>query len=263
MVTKVHADVIGSVVTPGGFMEVEPGLVVHIEDRRADGTLTGLMLVDNRNPDYAMTYFARTGHVIEAVDKTLLVMTDGTIQRLNRKTNELSVVDYHAYAFDLSDLVPQDVKPTFKPSERTFPELLNPRPTDKYAEEREAVFRVEIHDRVAQPLYPVVFGLIAFVFVGDPRTTRQSRTTSILAAAFAIAVIRFLGFGASTVAVSAPAAIVLVYAIPLVSGAVALALVLSDRTLTAHEIAGAAVARLGARAQLFWRHRMRHSEHRA
>ncbi len=48
------------------------------------------------------------------------------------------------------------------------------------------------------PLYPLAFVVIAYAYLGAPRTTRQSRTLSMLGAIGSVAVLRLIGF-ASTV----------------------------------------------------------------
>ena len=48
------------------------------------------------------------------------------------------------------------------------------------------------------PLYPLAFVVIAYAYLGAPRTTRQSRTMSMLGAIGGVALLRLIGF-ASTV----------------------------------------------------------------
>lgn len=241
LLTEVRADLISSIVQPGQFIEVEDGLVAHIADRRADGSLAGLMLSDERDPKTAMTYLADTGRIVEAAGRTLLVMSDGSIQRLERGSGELSVAEFDAYAFDLTNLVPEDIEPVYKPSERTIFELLDPPRNDAYAAAHRPEIRVEIQDRFAQPLYPLVFALIAFVFVGDPHTNRQSRLAAVLAAGVAAGAVRFAGYGATTIALAATPALALIHAVPLLAGAIALWLILSDRSVFVHERIGTAI----------------------
>ena len=241
LLTEIRADIVSSIVQPGNFMDIEQGLVVHIRDRRADGSLQGLLLSDERDPEQSMTYIAETARVVEAVDRTLLVMGNGSVQRLDRRDDELSVAEFEAYAFDLTNLIPEDVEAVFKPSERTLSELLDPAENDAYVLEHRDQFRVEIHDRMTQPLYPIVFALIAFVFVGDPRTNRQSRVAAIVAAAVLVGTVRLAGYGATMLSLASPAAVPLVYALPIVPGAIAVWLIASDRQVTVHERIGAAI----------------------
>ncbi len=235
MLTQVRADVVTSIVQPGRFIEIEDGLTVHIRDRRADGSLEGLMLNDTRGTEVAVTYLAQTGRVVETEGNTLLVMTNGTVQRMERPENELTVVAFDAYAFDLTELTSGNVTPTFRPSERTLAELLTPDPDDTYRAEREARFQIEIHDRLSQPLAPFVYALVVFLFVGDPRMHRQSRLAGVAAAGLAVAAVRGATYATLLGAESAPALAPLVYVVLLGVGALALFLIATDRSITVHE----------------------------
>ena len=235
MLTQVRADVVTSIVQPGRFIEIEDGLTVHIRDRLADGSLEGLLLSDRRGVDIAMTYLAQTGRVVEADGNTLLVMTNGTVQRLEREDNELSVVAFDAYAFDLTDLTSGPVTTTFRPSERTLWELLTPDPNDTYRAEREARFQIELHDRLSQPLAPFVYALVVFLFVGDPRMHRQGRLAGVIAAGLSVAAVRGATYGTLLASEGAPILAPLVYVLLLAVAGGALFLILTDRSITIHE----------------------------
>ena len=122
---------------------------------------------------------------------------------------------FESYAFDLTSLMPQASAPTFKPSERTIGELLNPPADDEYYKRYADRFHAEIHDRFAVALYPLAFGMIVFVFLGEARTTRQSRHTGVLGALFGCVLVRVAGFGASNMAVADPNLVFAIYLVPL------------------------------------------------
>ncbi|WP_420393316.1 LptF/LptG family permease [Acuticoccus sp.] len=248
MITEVRADVVTSIVQPGRFIEIEDGLTVHIRDRTADGTLLGLLLDDRRNEASQLTYLAETGRVVEAQDNTLLVMTNGSLQRLERPEGELSVVAFDAYAFDLTALASGPVETTFRPSERTLAELLAPvDPTDTYRAERETRFWIELHDRLSQPLAPFVYALVVFLFVGDPRMHRQGRMAGVVAAGVAVAAVRAATYATLLAAEEVPALALLVYVLLAAVAAAALAVIATDRTITFHERWAGALAGGAAR----------------
>jgi lipopolysaccharide export system permease protein len=227
--TQVRIDLVASIIRPGRFIEIDDGLTFHIRDRAADGGISGIVLDDERDPDRSMTYLANGGHIVEALDRTLLVMSNGTIQRRIRKDGSLSIVRFDAYAFDLSNLMPEESAPVYRPSERTIFELLSLDAADAYVQQNRGRFRAELHDRLSQPLYPVAFALLVFLFLGEPRTSRQGRSMAILGAIVAVVAVRLLGFGAGTLAVRYPIAAIGVYGVPLVAIAGCLSILLSDR----------------------------------
>ncbi len=66
--------------------------------------------------------------------------------------------------------------------------------SDQFYVEQPGQFRAELHDRLIAPLYPIAFAVIAFAYLGAPRTTRQSRTVSMLGAIGGVALLRLVGF---------------------------------------------------------------------
>jgi len=72
--------------------------------------------------------------------------------------------------------------------------------------------RAELHDRLTAPLYPLVIAVLTFAYLGAPRTTRQSRTLSIVGAIAAVVVLRGLGFVGMLAGTRMPAALLVPYA---------------------------------------------------
>jgi lipopolysaccharide export system permease protein len=62
------------------------------------------------------------------------------------------------------------------------------------------------------PLYPFAFMVIAYAFLGAPRTTRQSRGWSMLAVIGCVAGLRLIGFASTVFGVHAPFVLFLPYA---------------------------------------------------
>jgi lipopolysaccharide export system permease protein len=229
--SSVRVDLVASIIRPGRFIEIDDGLTFHIRDRAQDGAIAGILLDDERDPARSMTYLAERGTIVEAVGKTLLVMTDGTIQRRTIRNGGLQIVRFDAYAFDLTNLTPEDEAPVYRPSERPTEALLFPDLADTYVRDNLGRIRAEVHDRLTQPLYPIAFALVVFLFLGEPRTTRQGRALGILGAIAAVTALRLAGFGAATLAIRFPAAVGIMYAVPLVAIGASITVILSDMRL--------------------------------
>ncbi len=78
--------------------------------------------------------------------------------------------------------------------ERYLWQLLFPDPKDPLYVEQPNQFRAELHDRLIAPIYPLAFAVIAFAYLGAPRTNRQSRTISMVGAVGGVALLRLAGF---------------------------------------------------------------------
>jgi lipopolysaccharide export system permease protein len=204
--TKINVDLIANIMRPGRFVEVEKGLTFHIRNRAGDGTLVGLMINDRRDKDLTFTYIADHAVVVEAPGKTLLVMRDGVVQRVTNKDGALSIIDFEAYAFDLSQLSAQNVAPTFRPNERMTSELLAADTTTEDGRKNASKFRGEIVDRFSQPLLPLAFGAILLIMLGDARTTRQGRGLAVTGTFAAALGLRAAHFAATSAAVGSAAA---------------------------------------------------------
>jgi len=82
--------------------------------------------------------------------------------------------------------------------------LLFPDPKDPFYLEQPDQFRAELHDRLMAPLYPLAFVVIAYAYLGAPRTTRQSRTLSMLGAVGGVALLRLIGFASTVFGATVP-----------------------------------------------------------
>ncbi|MBL8574959.1 MAG: LPS export ABC transporter permease LptF [Hyphomicrobiaceae bacterium] len=221
----INVDLVTNIIRPGRFIEVEKGLTFHIKSRAADGSVRGLMVDDLRDPNIGFTYLAERAVVLDTVDRQLLVMSNGTIQRQTHRDAGLSIIAFEAYAFDLSDLQPDAQKPVFRPSERSTLDLISPDTSEDYVKRNLGRFRSELHDRLTQPMLSIAFAMIVFVFLGDARTTREGRGMGIVMALVFCAALRFGMFSATSSAATSLTAVVMLYLLPI--GAIVTGLILS------------------------------------
>ena len=104
------------------------------------------------------------------------------------------MVVFDRYAFDLSQFAGGAQAVKYSIRERYLWQLLFPDPKDQFYIEQPDQFRAELHDRLMAPFYPLAFVVIAYAYLGAPRTTRQSRTLSMLGAIGGVALLRLIGF---------------------------------------------------------------------
>jgi len=117
---------------------------------------------------------------------------------------------FDQYAFDLTRLAPAP-QANVGLREKYVWELAFPAADDPVLKLSPSQFRVELHERLFAPLYPLAFGVMAFAILGFPRTTRQSRAVSMFAVIAAVATLRLGGFAGTAIAVTTPAMLVVVY----------------------------------------------------
>jgi lipopolysaccharide export system permease protein len=200
---EVRADLVSNVVQPGRFNGFERGLVFHIRERQANGTLLGVFVDDRRNPKERATFLAEQGTIVKDERGTFLVLETGSVQRheiVQRKKGEKgplkqkdpTIVKFERYALDLAQAPSDPQSQRVSARDRFFWDLLDNDPAKTKLPAGQA--RAEMHDRIFAPIYPIVFTIITFAYLGAPRTTRQGRAMSIAGAAVVIAAIRLMGF---------------------------------------------------------------------
>ena len=222
LLTEVRADVISSVLKEGQFTELEGGVTLHIRERDQGGVLRGLLIEDRREPEAQVVYVAETARLAEIEDSSFLVMQDGTIQRREGAPDTVTTIDFESYAIDLAVMTSTDRTLYFKPRERSTAELLSPDTDDPFYERNAGKMRAELHERIVTPLYPFAFVAVVLALMGAPRSNRQSRTGATLAAIGVIVLLQVASFATTSLAIATPAAVVLMYAAPLVAVAICL-----------------------------------------
>ncbi len=213
-ITEVRADLVTNVVQPGRFTQLERGLTFHIRERQPNGVLLGIFVDDQRDPKERTTMLAEQGTILKNNGGTYLVLENGSIQRQEQGERDPTMIVYERHAFDLSRFTGGTAQTiTYSPRERYLWDLISPDPEDPLFKQQPQQFRAELHDRIAAPLYPIVFVIIAYAYLGAPRTTRQSREFSVLSATVAVASVRLAGFACSVLGQRFPSALYAQYAI--------------------------------------------------
>jgi len=217
-ITQVRADLISQVLQPGRFSSPESGLTFHIRDRSLNGDLLGLLVHDERNDKQVMSYLAERGRIITNDDGSYLVMFGGYVHRYNGEDPDknVQIVAFDQNMLDLSEFSPKDTGgKDLRPREQYISELISPDMNDKGTKRNPGQIRSELHDRLATPLYPLVFAFVAIALLGHARTTRESRWAQILLA-FGIALgLRVVGLVVGNLVALNAWAVALVYAVPL------------------------------------------------
>jgi lipopolysaccharide export system permease protein len=209
--TRVRADLVTNVIQPGRFISIEDKLIFHIRERRQDGLLLGVFIDDRRNPKERASFLAEQGEILENDRGTFLVLINGSAQRREPAQRDPTIVVFDRYAFNMSQVSGRSQVTTYGVRERFIWDLAKPDPNDPLFKSQPGQFFAEFHDRIASPLYPIAFVVIAFAILGAPRTTRQSRTFSLGLAIATVGGLRLIGFASAVFAANNPAAVLLIY----------------------------------------------------
>lgn len=146
-----------------------------------------------------------------------MVMQEGHVLRRSSPTAPAELVRFDTYAVDLERFEKKSEVVELRPRERYFTELAWPAADDPDFKNQPGHFRAELHERFANPLYPIAFVMIALAYVGQAQSTRQNRLEPILSGFAVATLIRLLGFAANNLAVMSGKFVPILYAIPLLA----------------------------------------------
>jgi lipopolysaccharide export system permease protein len=208
LAAEIRADFVANIVQPGRFITLEHGLTFHIRERQPDGQLLGIFVDDRRDPKEQSTILAEQGQIVKNDQGTYLYLQTGNVQRHNSDDRDPTIVLFERYAFDLSRLAGGQNGPvTYSVRERYTWDLVSPDPNDQELLKEPGQARAELHDRIVTPLYPLTFMILAYAYLGAPRTTRQSRTWSLVSAVGGVATLRIIGFASMVFGIKSPIAL--------------------------------------------------------
>jgi lipopolysaccharide export system permease protein len=206
---QVRADILTNIVQPGRFTSVSGNLTFHIADRRPNGLLLGIFVDDRRDPNEQSTYLAEQGEIVKNDQGSFLVLEHGSIQRLQAGQRDPRILTFDRYPFDLSKFTGGPLNVVYTVREKYLWELMWPPPGDALFATQPDQYRSELSDRLATPLYPLAFAILAYMFLGPPQTTRQSRTLAVLGLIGSASALRLIGFASVIIGVRVPAALAL------------------------------------------------------
>jgi lipopolysaccharide export system permease protein len=210
---EARADLVANIVQAGRFNSMEHGLTFHIRERRSNGQLMGIFVDDRRDPKERATFLAEQGDILRNERGTYLVMSNGSVQRYEKSENDPTIVLFDRYAFDLSQFAAAGPTRQRSVRERFIWDLVWPNTEDPGYLAQRGSFRAELHERLAGPLYPFVFIIVAFAYLGAPRTTRQSRGMALAAIVLAVGALRVVGFTSTVFSVQNPSSVYIQYAV--------------------------------------------------
>ncbi|HMN37842.1 MAG TPA: LPS export ABC transporter permease LptF [Hyphomicrobium sp.] len=215
-IVQVRTDLLTQVMQPGRFSSPEPNLTFHIRERALNGELLGLLMHDTREKSQAQSYLAERGQIVKQDPTAYLVMSAGHIIRRTDAKEPPQIIAFDRYAVDLDRFEAQDGGDgELKPRERYFSELYDPGPDSRLFKAQPGQFRSELHERFANPLYPVAFALLVVAFVGQARSTRSSRMENLVVAFLVAAGARLGGLAVNNLVAVKASFVPVLYGLPL------------------------------------------------
>ncbi|MEQ6203482.1 LPS export ABC transporter permease LptF [Sulfitobacter sp. HNIBRBA2951] len=160
---EIAQNVTARLLTEGTFLHPTKQVTFYTREIGADGVLRDVFLSDRRGADQDTIYTAAEAYLVRSEDATTLIMVDGLAQRLEREGLRLTTAKFADFSFDISTLLRSDSVATLKISNMTTWAMLTD--WDNIAPRIDATkgrIAVELHSRLAQPLFCVIAALIGF-----------------------------------------------------------------------------------------------------
>ncbi|MEL6437138.1 MAG: LptF/LptG family permease [Pseudomonadota bacterium] len=220
LITNARADLLTSVIQQGRFARPDAGIVIYVDEKSADGTLGGLMVADTRDPQVQLTYFARQAAVTDVNGSDALVMLDGQIHRRDAETGLVSTIAFDSYSLSLSQFGSTAETTQYFLHERSTAYLINPDPNDRFVQIWPGQAVGELYKRLTEWMFPLLFGLIALVFAGQPHSHRAAATMAMFLAFGTGMIYRWGSYYAYNETKTAPDTAIMIAVIPAVGIAI-------------------------------------------
>src|SRR5690606_11648799 len=244
--SNANADIITSVAQEGVFYKIADDLFVQISHRLPQGQLAGIFVADTRDKEARYFYHALRGATLKRDAGSILVLEDGVLQRQTGE-GDVSTVQFESYSLDLSQFGQTSGNlPTLHAKDHYLPYLLDPDSRDRFFQNNPQLFRAELHMRLSEWLYRIVFALIGIAVAGDARSFREARLHPMITALGIGLLARWAGFYAGGAAETRPFFSFMLYAVPIGMILLCIRFIMTSRPM---ELPTAWTERLGSRLQ--------------
>ncbi len=224
-VLDIRADIGTAMFNPGEFNTPVKGLTVFIREISSAGVISGVLVHDSRNAQQPVTYLAEGGQLVQTPEGARLIMRKGTIEQSAMGGSKLSMLQFDHYVFDLDQFANRQKYTERAASERFLPELFWPGAA-QVSERTRSIYLAEGHNRLASPLYCISFALIALAAITRGRRGRGAHALRLTAAALLAIGLRIAGYGLQGFVANQPIWTFLLYLLPILGAAAALAVLM-------------------------------------
>lgn len=223
---EVQGDLAARMVRPGEFRSPADGVTIYARDIGRAGALRDILIEDARDDsDPPIVYMAQTGLFTEVQGEPALRMSNGSIQSID-ENQSLNYLQFESYTFILSSFMEGQSDVFYKLSDRYLHELLFPDQNDLWDWRNRYRLLAEGHYRLSAPLYNPALALIALAAIYGGQFSRTGYGRRIAVASAAALGARLVGFAVQSAAADAPELNVAQYAVPIITGLIALRIVI-------------------------------------
>ena len=218
-ITILKTDIINNSMIEGRFISPEEGINIYIKNKKSDNTLSGIFISDTRDKKNDITYIAKSANIIKRDGEIAMIMNNGVIHKTEKYSlsKPIEAINFDRYVINLSDMYTENNDILYKPSEKPLKDLLFPDKDQNFGALYLNKLKLEAHMRLSNPLYIMVFMLIAFNGMAINLRIRSTRIKPIINTSIIAFSIKILSIYALSLATKNPSISIAIYLIPIVT----------------------------------------------
>ena len=164
----------------GEFTYLKNGITVFIDKHEDDGSVSGIFVSDESNPNLKVTLTAEKGRIIQTEKGPRILFINGVRQEMNTKDYKFSTLSFSRYSAEFNNMESRKKKDQTVREKSVF-ELLQSGRDKTLDDHTQRKNIVEGNRRVLYPLYNLLFALLACVglLVGDFNRRGQTKIITV------------------------------------------------------------------------------------
>jgi lipopolysaccharide export system permease protein len=164
----------------GEFTQLQPGLTIFITSQEKDGSISGIIVNDERNPKSKVTITAEKGRIVNIDTNPRIIMVKGSRQEITLADSKFSSLSFDRYSIDVGT-TKSEKKKEAEVREQSLFSLLTARNNPNLSEKDINRFLIEGNKRILNPLHNILFAVLGCVglLIGSFNRRGQIKTISI------------------------------------------------------------------------------------
>ena len=160
----------------GEFNTIQNNMTVFISKHEDDGSVSGILVHDEKNPEKKVTLSAEKGRIVYTKTGPKILLIKGERQEISKNSGQFSSLQFERYSVDFGIMGGKKIKPA-SAREKSLWQLLNAGQDKTLSDEDKRKYIVEGHRRLVTPWYNLVFALLACtgLLIGNFNRRGQSK----------------------------------------------------------------------------------------
>jgi len=213
-VAVARADLAAALIRPGQFTTNGDRLTFYAREQ-VSGELRGVLISDMTDPEFPTDILARSAALVQVDNRPTLLLRDAISMQLD-ENQQLSILEFAQYPFDLSDYMKEDSDLALKASDKFLHELFFVDRTNYFELKDADTLLAEANTRLTSPLLNIVMALIAVVAVLGGDFSRKGYSKRIGIASAAAITVLIVQLAAQSAAAGDPAMNILQWLLPII-----------------------------------------------